>query len=174
MTLTEGSLTFSFSASCTAVRYDTWAFYQNQFQKIPGTKAVDYLCINGSQTWLIEVKDYRSHPRTKPTSICDEVALKVRDTLAGLAAARVNANVPLEKQAATRALRSNRWRVALHLEQPPRRTKLRPKALSPVDVLQKLKGMLKAIDAHPKVVDRNSLHPDMCWTVSSGPARQGP
>jgi hypothetical protein len=47
-------------------------------------------------------------------------------------------------------------------------------ALSPVDVLQKLKGMLKAIDAHPKVVDRNSLHPDMCWTVSSGPARQGP
>jgi hypothetical protein len=47
-------------------------------------------------------------------------------------------------------------------------------SLSPVDVLQKLKGMLKAIDAHPKVVDRNSLHPDMCWTVSSGPARQGP
>ena len=50
------------------------------------------------QTCLIEVKDYRFHPRTKPIPLCDEVALKVRDTLAGLAAARVNVNVPLEQQ----------------------------------------------------------------------------
>ena len=93
MTLTEGALRFSFGVSCTVVQYESWAFYQNQFQRISGTKAVDFLCINGGQTCLIEVKDYRFHPRTKPISLCDEVALKVRDTLAGLAAARVNASI---------------------------------------------------------------------------------
>ena len=98
MTLTEGALRFSFGVSCTVVQYESWAFYQNQFQRMSGTKAVDFLCINGDQTCLIEVKDYRFHPRTKPISLCDEVALKVRDTLAGLAAARVNVNVPLEQQ----------------------------------------------------------------------------
>ena len=64
MTLTEGALRFSFCASCTAVRYESWAFYRNQFQRITGTKAVDFLCINGNRTCLIEVKDYRNslHP----------------------------------------------------------------------------------------------------------------
>ena len=174
MTLAEGALRFSFGASCTVAQYESWAFYRNQLQRIAGTKAVDFVCINGGQTYLIEVKDYRIHPRIKPILLSDEVALKVRDTLAGLAAARVNANVPVEQQSAPRAVLSSRWRVALHLEQRLTNRRLRPTAVSPANVLQKLRRILKSVDAHPKVVDRNSLHPDLCWTVSSGPVRQRP
>ena len=173
MTLTEGALRFSFSESCTVAQYESWAFYRNQLQRMTGTKAVDFVCINGHQAYLIEVKDYRFHPRTKPILLSDEVALKVRDTLAGLAAARVNANVPCEQQTAQTALNCRRWRVVLHLEQPRTSRKLRPTALL-ANVLQKLRPSLKSVDAHPKVVDRNNLHPDLCWTVSSGPARLGP
>ena len=165
---------FSFGASCTAAQYESWAFYRNQLQRIPGTKAVDFVCINGGRTYLIEVKDYRFHPRTKPTLLSDEVALKVRDTLAGLAAARVNANVPQERQTARTALNCDRWRVVLHLEQRPTRKRLRPTALSAANVQQKLRRILKAVGAQPMVVDRNRLHPDLCWTVSSAPARPGP
>lgn len=174
MTLTEGALRFSFGASCTVERYESWAFYRNQMQIITGTKAVDFVCINGRQTYLIEVKDYRFHPRTKPIPLIHEVALKVRDTLAGLAAARVNANVPREQQTAQTALNCRRWRVVLHLEQRLTRRKLRPTALSPAHIQQKLRRILKAVGAQPKVVDRNSLPPGLCWTVSSLPARLGP
>ena len=79
-----------------------------------------------------------------------------------------------EQQTAQSALRSQRWRIVLHLEQRPTRTKLRPTPVSPIDLQDKLRRILKAIDAHPKVVDRNNLHPDLCWTVSSLPARLGP
>ena len=174
MTLTEGALRFSFGASCTVDQYESWAFYRNQLQRIPGTKAVDFVCINGGQTYLIEVKDYRFHPRTKPIFLSDEVALKVRDTLAGLVAARDNASVPSEQQTAQLALNSRRWRVVLHLEQRPTRTKLRPTPLAPANVQQKLRRILRAIGAQPKVVDRNSMHPGLCWTVSSLPVRLGP
>ena len=91
--LTEGNLEFRFQSD--AAHYDEWAFYRNQFQRVAGgSKAIDFICLAGRGTWLIEVKDYRVHPRTKPSCLCDEVAIKVRDTLAGIAAARCNANVP--------------------------------------------------------------------------------
>ena len=51
--------------------------------------------------------------------LIDELALKVRDTLAGLVAAAANAEDEREKKFAQDALRLElRWRVALHLEQP--------------------------------------------------------
>ena len=52
MTLTEGALRFSFGASCTVAQYESWAFCRKQLQRIPGTKAVDFVCINGGQTYL--------------------------------------------------------------------------------------------------------------------------
>ena len=87
-----GDLTFLFPEDSEATKYDDWEFYTKKFQKIKdGTKAVDILCVVPDVAWLIEVRDYREHDRTKPSDLSEEIAGKVRDTLAGLAAASANA-----------------------------------------------------------------------------------
>ena len=162
----EGDLTFSFPDHCRAGKYDDWSFYRNQFQSVAGgSMAVDVLCLADDVAWLVEIKDYRQHPRTKPSDLCDEVAQKVRDTLSGLAAASANANDPDEKTLACRALAMRRWRVALHIEQPSVPSRLRRWAVDPASVKSKLRKGLKAIDAHPAIVDRQKLHPGIPWTV---------
>ena len=81
----EGQLKFTFAENCHASKYDEWSFYRNQFQNIcGGSKAVDILCLSQHTIWLIEIKDFRVHRRTKSEDIGDEIAIKVRDTLAGL------------------------------------------------------------------------------------------
>ena len=166
----EGDLTFSFPDHCEAGKYDDWAFYRNQFQAVAGgSKAVDILCLCLADrvAWLVEIKDYRRHRRTKSTDLWDEVATKVRDTLSGLAAASANANDADEKTLARRALSMHRWRVALHLEPPNVTSGLRPRAIDPANIISKLrsKRLLKAIDAHPVVGDRQRPPPGIPWTV---------
>ena len=103
--LSEGCLQFNFDQSCLAEKYDDWSFYRNQFQSTCGSaKAVDMICLSDDISWLIEIKDYRQHKRTKPQDLGDEVALKVRDTLAGLVAAKMKANDSNEKTFAKRVL----------------------------------------------------------------------
>lgn len=168
----EGCLTFSFPDGCTATKYDEWAFYRRRFQFVAGgSKAVDLLCLTDDAAWLIEVKDYRRHPRTKPSCLSVEVAAKARDTLSGLAAASANADERCEQAMACQALAKRRWRVVLHLEQPNVRSKLRPRPIDPAHLKQKLKqkqklkGSLKAIDAHPAVADRKRPPAGAPWTV---------
>ena len=166
MEIREGALTFSFPDHCEAGKYDDWAFYRNQFRSVAGgSKAVDVLCLADDAAWLVEIKDYREHPRTKPIALWDEVAIKVRDTLSGLAAASANANDADEQALARRALARRRWRVALHLEQPNGSSRFRPIAFDPANIKKKLRQLLKAIDAHPTIVDRQRSHPDIPWTV---------
>lgn len=169
MEIQEGVLTFKFETvnGSLASQYDTWEFYRQQFIKVAGgTKAVDFIYFNKPQntSWLIEVKDYR-HPDTeqiKPSKLGDIVAIKVRDTLAGLAAARFNANDLQEKRLADKLLKANSIRVVLHMEQNPRRDRY----IDPADVLLKLKQSLKAVDAHPRVVNTSNLISKMSWQVS--------
>ena len=166
MEIEEGDLTFSFPDHCEAGKYDDWAFYRNQFRSVAGgSKAVDVLCLADDAAWLVEIKDYRAHSRTKTTALCDEVAIKVRDTLSGLAAASANANDAGEQALARRALAIRRWRVALHLEQPNESSRLRPIAFDPANMKKKLRQVLKAIDAHPAIVDRQGSHPGIPWTA---------
>lgn len=161
--ITEGNLTFTFPTNDDSSKYDEWSFYRNQFNSaFGGTKAVDLIFLNNQITWLIEIKDYRTYQRTKTVDLGEEVAIKVRDTIAGLIAAKCNANDIDEKQFAKRALRSNRIRVALHLEQPAKHSKLFPKAIDSSKVQIKLKQWLRAIDAHPTVIDINSA---TLWTA---------
>lgn len=163
----EGRLTFTFPDPLEAAQYDSWAFYRNQFNSaFGGTKAIDFICIDNDKTWLIEVKDYRANRRTKAIDLADEVALKVRDTLAGLAAAKSNANNQSERACARKALKKNRLRVVLHLEQPRKPSKLFPQAVDPSKLVMKLKQVLKAVDPHPVIVDQTCLKPDMHWQVT--------
>lgn len=170
----EGDLTFSFPDRCQASKYDDWSFYRKQFQAVAGaSKAVDILCVvkgdKGDASWLIEVKDYRQHPRTNPSDIADDLAIKVRDTLAGLAAvAKEVKNYPDQCKLARKALATGRWRVMLHLEQPATVSRLRPRPINSAAVLQKLKSekKLKAVDAHPIICDRSTIpNYNIPWTV---------
>ena len=162
----EGELKFRFSDHCGVAKYDEWSFYRNQFQSIAGgSKAVDVVCVSDEAAWLIEIRDYRKHRRMKLSDIEDELAGKVRDTLAGLAAASANANDRDERALARRALRMRRWRVALHLEQPNVRTRLRPKPFDVASLLPKVRKKVKAVDAHPLVLNREKSHPAVPWTA---------
>ena len=168
MEIKEGALTFSFPDHYEAGKYDKWSFYRNQFKSVAGgSKAVDILCLADGVAWLVEIKDYRIHRRTKSIDLCDEVAIKVRDTLSGLAAASAYANAynPDERALARRALSMRRWRVALHLEQPNVASRLRPRAIDLASMRSKLRKGLKAIDAHPAVADRQRPHLGIPWTV---------
>lgn len=168
MEIKEGHLTFNFdlSGNSLASQYDTWSFYRKQFEQVcGGSKAVDFLFVDNKQKtlWLIEVKDYR-HPDTEkvlPSKLGEVVAGKVRDTLAGLVAAKVNAVNDDEKRLANAALKVKNIKVVLHMEQPTAKNKF----VDPADVLQKMKQLLKAIDAHPRVVNKEGLKTDMSWTV---------
>lgn len=155
--ITEGALTFTFPPNSTASKYDEWSHYRNQFQKVGDSKAVDMVLAEGSIAWLIEVKDFRQHPRTKAIELADEIAIKARDTLAGLVSAGCNAADADEKNCARALIRAKTIRVVCHLEQPDKQTRLRPKAIEPDKLLLKLKTLIKAIDPHPSVVDKDSL-----------------
>ena len=164
--LREGDLSFSFPDGLQATRYDGWSFYRNRFQSVAGgSRAVDFLCLTGEAAWVLEIKDYRRHPRTKSEDLVDEVSTKVRDTLAGLAAAAKSANDADERRLARKALARRRWRVAFHLEQPTTRSRLRPKPFDPAAVLMTLRSKVKAVDAHPVVCSLDSGHATIPWTA---------
>lgn len=154
--LVEQKITHTFPPGWESTKFDNWAFYRNQFQGAfgGGNKAVDFLAFHpGEKTlWLIEVKDYREHRRKKEIRLWDEVAIKVRDTLACLYAARVNAGNN-EYIFSHRVVKSKKLRIALHLEQPKQHSKLFPRVFDPADVTQKLKKLVKPVDAHPVVIE---------------------
>lgn len=164
---TENGLTFTFPPNSIASKYDDWSHYRNQFQSTcRGSKAVDLVYLDKNVTWLIEVKDFRVHSRTKTIELPEEIAIKVRDTLAGLVSASFYACDPDEKCCAKKLLRTARLRVVVHLEQPTKHSTLRPRAIEPDKLLLKLRTLLKAIDVRPLIVDTKSLHADMNWTVT--------
>jgi hypothetical protein len=166
-TIVVGKLSFRFPPNWNVSQFDEWEFYRNQFQKVcGGAKAVDIVAIHPKVClWAIEVKDYRTNRRTKTIDMADEVALKIRDSLAALVAAKVRANDMQEKRLAGLALRCPDLRVVLHLEQPAKQSKLFPRAIDPAAVCQRLKQLLKAIDPHPLVVEIVCLR-GVAWSVS--------
>ncbi|HRH16240.1 MAG TPA: hypothetical protein PKV17_01150 [Aquabacterium sp.] len=163
----EDRLTFTFPEGSLSSKYDEWSHYRNQFNAaFGGTKAVDIVYASTNTAWLIEVKDYRRHQRTKALDLADEIGFKVRDTLAGLISASTLANDTDERRVAQALLEKRQWRVVLHLEIPPSRSRLWPRAIEPDKVQQKLKTLVRAIDPHPTVVSQSSLKPDMDWVVT--------
>jgi len=165
------SLKFSFPDGWTVHKFDDWAFYRNQLSRVrQGLKAVDLIAFQPGEggapntLWLIEVKDYRQHQRTKQITLPDEVGQKALDTLSGVLPAAINANNAEEKQCAKKCLRSGCIRIVLHLE-VPQRTRLLPPTLNQANVQQALRQRVKALDAHPRVVSMNS-NSGIPWQVA--------
>lgn len=189
-TITEGQLRFQFPNHWSTSKFDEWTFYRRQFMKlagaeiscsacegqlvcaacgskrVAGTKGIDILAIEvGLTCWQIEIKDYRHTRVGNFQFLADEVALKARDTLAALVAANLNANDASEKTAAANALACPRIRIVLHLEQPTPHSILQTKLSRKANILQRLKQLVKAIDAHPLVVDLDELG-GVNWTIT--------
>jgi hypothetical protein len=166
--LQEGNLIFDFIGNADDVtQYDQWIFYREHFSKLAdGIKAVDFIFLEQDTCWLIEVKDYRIHPRTKLIDLAGETSIKVKDTIAGLFAAKINANVQSERQFAQSANRKSRIRVVLHLEQPKIPSKLFPKIVDEANIKSKLKGKMRSIDPHPIVMDMNSKLDSVSWEIN--------
>lgn len=169
--LTEGKLVCDFPDSWQVTKYDDWAFYRNRFQvSCTGNKGVDFLGFDPATAdlWMIEMKDYRQGVRgIDKIPLWNEVAIKARDTLAGLFAAKVehgHANHAFARQSVTAA----KLRVVLHLEQPASHSKLFPRVYDPADVQQKIKQLVKPIDAHPRVIELQSIA-HVPWTSASIP-----
>lgn len=167
LTVHVDGLDFDFPDTWATSKYDEWVFYRNQFARMwDEIKAVDLLAVDPDQTaWFIEVKDYRIHTRTKPSNLGDEVAHKVFDTLAAMLPAKLNANDAAESEMAKAVLDAKKLRVVLHLEQPEKRSTLRPRAINPADVMQALRRLLKPIDAHPFVAETTRMG-SLAWRVT--------
>jgi len=185
----EDQLRFEFSDEWQVSQFDEWSFYRKPFsrladakatcakcsaglvcaacgaKRVAGTKGIDIVAIEKQAAWLIEVKDYRSTRESNYVFLADVVALKVKDTIAGLVAARINANDESEKALAVQAIACNRIRVVLHLEQPTPHSRLQSKQSRKANVLQRLKQLVKAIDPRPLVLDREDMI-GATWTVT--------
>lgn len=164
-------LRFEFPEGWNVSKYDDWPFYKNQFQKIKaiegdGVKAIDIVAVSPDRSlWLIEVKDFRLHPRIKPLEISQEIALKAFDTLAALLPARLNSNTEEELKISTLALKATRLRVVFYLAQPLKHSRLFPRAIDPATVKMKLRQRVRSIDPHP-VVAEHGIAQNLPWTVN--------
>jgi hypothetical protein len=166
--LDEKGLRFIFQEGWRLMKYDDSSFHRNQFQSFAGgSKAVDFVAVSpdGRDVWLIEVKDYRQQQRAKSVSVFDEVAAKVRATLAGLATARVRANDAEECKFADLTMRGSRIRVALHLEQPKKTSRLRPQIIDPVSSFQKMRQAMRAVDPHAICCGHGVREQSLPWAV---------
>ena len=157
--LREGWFEHRFDDTWTVSKYDEWPFYIDHFQSQCGAnKAVDFVARDPAEAlWLVELKDYRAYPRTKAIELADEVAMKVRDSLAGIVAAAKWHSDHAHRAEATDHLKARRLRVVLHLEPPPHHSKLSPGRALLANVQQKLKQLVRAVDAHPLVLNLATL-----------------
>lgn len=167
VTLVEEKLSFAFKDVDFAEKYDDWKHYRNQYNSVcGGSKAVDFLVMKNDEIWLIEVKDYRQYKRSKAIDLADEVALKVRDTMAGLVSAKFVAKDDGEIATSRKALSGKKLRVALHLEQPKKAGRSFSSPINPAVIQMKLKQILRFADPHVKLTDRSSF-PEYLGKVGS-------
>jgi hypothetical protein len=196
--LVEQNLEHTFGHGWTASKYDRWPYYLAYFQSAcKGNKAVDFVAVDptGDALWLIELKDYRKNqgkPPRKAADLANDIAIKVRDSLAGLfAAAKYDAHHAHAADAqrsgssqtasqsstyaqhahaaeAQRSLQAKRIRVVLHIEQPQPASKLFPRAYDRGDIQQKLKQRVLAIDPSPVVTEIGAT-PSLPWSIRSIP-----
>lgn len=184
----EGRLRFRFPGDWNASKFDGWVFYRTQFlhdfvavcsecegqlrctacnrRVSEGASGVDILAVANGTCWLIEIKDYVQRPIASLEFLADAVAKKVKDTLAALVIARHRATEREEREQARLALDCNQFRVVLHLEQPPTRSRLHPCSTRQANVTEKLLQLVRCIDPAAAVVSMAVNH-DFGWTVQA-------
>lgn len=127
----------------------------------------------GKVLWLLEVKDYKTNPRTKQIDLAEDVALKVRDSLAFLRIAKIKDEglsggaTLTAKEFALLSDGASSIRVVLHCELPPKTSKIFPGVKDSANLQQKLRTKLRCVDSHALVVDVNSTRSKCQWGVKT-------
>jgi len=166
MQIIEGKLIFNFD--CEAIKFDESTFYRKHFSRmINGIKAVDILAVNKEIGYLIEIKDY-TDPNTKNLTmkeLIETIINKVISTLAAILALKISVNNSIEERKIAHDFSmANKIKVIVHIELPPLRRTLKQSNWDLSDIQIQLGRRLRAIDAHPKVVSKDTLQ-NLPWIV---------
>jgi hypothetical protein len=165
--LVEGKLTFVFPSTWQVIKFDETSFYQKHFQKLAESRSVDIVAFKSEavdELWLLEVKDYRMHPRRKEEDIFLEIAKKVRDTLANLYLAQRHEEADCYEFAQLASLKQT-IRIVLHLEQPQKTSKLYSPVVSRSNAQIKLRQSVRVADPHALFCEIASMR--VQWKVTS-------
>lgn len=169
----EGRIAFDFPNGWLIARPEASAYYSKHFQHFAphnaGNKETDFLAWEPSekQLWLMEVKDYRAHPRTKMQDLADEVVLKARDTLALLRAAQAQdpGQSDVIRDFAAKSAKAKSIRIVLHCALPKRPSKLFPGVKDAANLQAKLRERVRAVDPHAHVTG-NGNSGSVPWSVA--------
>jgi hypothetical protein len=182
MIYNESNLLFDFSDAHWSylMQYDVETDFKKIRDGITGTKAVDFIGVfNQNILTLIEVKNFRGHRIANKTRIENgddpieqEVALKVRDTIAGIVGAARNATHKKEYWENYLAFLQNknkRVEVVLWLEKDadprPNIVQIKREKSKGGTVTSKLKQKLSWLTPHVSVSDAdNNVLPNMIIT----------
>lgn len=181
MHVQEGSVRLEFEEASHVTRYDEWSFFRERFKNVAGgSRGVDVVCVAHDTSWLVEVKQRTRYvgdvSMGRFEDAIADASEQARDTLAGLAVAARSADGE-ERRFATEALRTERWRVALHLEQADKTSRLHPQPYDVLDATNKLRQLVRAIDPRAVVVDSSNTNPNNAhvpWKGRRSPTSGGP
>ena len=150
----EGQISFDFPNGWLIARPGESPYYSRHFQRFgsggQGVKEADFVAWDPAEktVWLMEVKDYRLHPRTKIHDLADEVVEKARDTLALLRAAQSqDRNQPdAIRDVAAESAPATSIRIVIHCALPARPSKLFPGIKDAANLQTKLRERVYAVD----------------------------
>lgn len=165
----EGEFSYVFPEDWLVQKWDDTAFHLNQFQHFAaGSKAVEFVAFNpqDEKLWLIECKDFRPNGRTKTIELCDEIAQKVRDSLAALICARNADDVEL-RRFARMALKKTELRCIVHWEHPLKPHRLWPSSMMDrKNMRDKLRQRMAVVDSLADIGNLSQLNRTQPWTIS--------
>lgn len=125
----EGRIRFEFPDGWKVLRPEKASYYTRHFQNFAGgCKEMDFILLEpiNRVLWLVEVKDYTTYPRNKPQCIFEEIAEKIRDSLALLLAGSVRDHSSNEgvRSYMDVCVIPKDIKIVLHLEQPSKPSKI--------------------------------------------------
>jgi hypothetical protein len=174
----ERHLRLEFAGGWMVEKYDDHVDYRDKIGRLQDTKAVDFVGVYQQEGFMIEVKDFRGHRIENKDRfggpLEDEVAMKVRDTVAGIVGAiRTSANAAQWRPFFRCLSNANSClRVILWLEDDAMRSDDAARARALV-LTQSLKSRLRWLTTHVLAVSmrtHRNVPPDLRVTSLSGAA----
>jgi hypothetical protein len=170
----EGRLRFTFAEEWRVLKWDEHPAYEEGLRRVTDTKAVDFIATRGSLVWFLEVKDFRGHAAENKErlgrSLADEVADKVRDTLASLtwACGREEVDIREDVRPLLRAIlrRDPGVRVPVVLWLEPGR---KLDALQRITIADQIKRRLAWAGVRPLVLEGRIFDPETIPGLTVGP-----
>jgi hypothetical protein len=139
----ESRLTFTFTDKWSIEKYDEHRDYVDKIQKLKDTKAVDFVGLfDDSVFFFIEVKNFKGYriqnkERISDGLLAEEIALKVRDTIAGIMGASRTSCDPDCWRPYTKGLRDRNRNLFIVLWLEEDLTLQKPHATTITDLIKK-------------------------------------